>query len=459
MNVSPAGLASTSLSAAAAAVSPNMCLPPPRTVGNTMKRYSSTRPSSASARTSCTLPFTRMSPSNSCFSLATAPGRSSAITLVLFHAGSCSVVETTYFGMPLNLSANSPVREGQASAKPSYVARPSSRASLAITSSSLNLFPSSPRSNWNAQPPRSQSSEPPGSSTTPSTEMNCETTTLPMATLPSDWRAAAIDAPVRSNSSRPRDERPEGSEMVLTRTVGERRRPGAVGPQVEVVLEREPDPAVQLVRDERGLDVRVAGRHLGDGHGGLRPPDGVVATAIHGAAPHGPPGRQAGRIDAGRQVGDVMLHRLEAADRAAELAAITDVADRHVQHGAGAADHFHALQGGRDAADALHGRPGVREPRREDPVRRHPHGLERHLVLGVVGERAHPGPAHSRCAGRHHHQPHAAGARRHRVAGHDHEVVGDAGVGNEQLRAVHTTTASPSSTDVVASASAEARTP
>jgi hypothetical protein len=39
----------------------------------------------------------------------------------LFHAGSESVVDTTYFGMPLNLSAKptSSVRSGHASAKPS----------------------------------------------------------------------------------------------------------------------------------------------------------------------------------------------------------------------------------------------------------------------------------------------------------------------------------------------------
>src|SRR5436190_16003695 len=44
-----------------------------------------------------------------------------------------------------------------------------------MTSSSLNLSPSSPRLNSNAQPPRSNSSAPPGSSTTPSTVMNWET--------------------------------------------------------------------------------------------------------------------------------------------------------------------------------------------------------------------------------------------------------------------------------------------
>ena len=38
---------------------------------------------------------------------------------MLFHSGFSSVDETTYFGMALNLSANSPSRYGQASAKPS----------------------------------------------------------------------------------------------------------------------------------------------------------------------------------------------------------------------------------------------------------------------------------------------------------------------------------------------------
>jgi hypothetical protein len=58
-------------------------------------------------------------------------------------------------------------------------------------------------------------------------------------------------------------------------------------------------------------------------------------------------------------------------------------------------------------------------------------------VLGITGERGDPGPAHTRRAGGHHHQPDGAGAGRRRIVSHDHEVVGDAGVGNEQLRAVH----------------------
>jgi hypothetical protein len=68
--------------------------------------------------TSSPLPLTRMSPPSCAFSLATWPATSSAITVVLFHVGSPSVVEATYFGMVLNLSANSPSLDGQAAAKP-----------------------------------------------------------------------------------------------------------------------------------------------------------------------------------------------------------------------------------------------------------------------------------------------------------------------------------------------------
>ncbi len=56
---------------------------------------------------------------------------------MLFHVGSLSVLETTYFGIELNLSANSFCIDGHAAAKPSYVRRPSSRASLSIVSCSL----------------------------------------------------------------------------------------------------------------------------------------------------------------------------------------------------------------------------------------------------------------------------------------------------------------------------------
>ncbi len=60
--------------------------------------------------------------------------------MVLVQVGSVSVVETTTFSMPLNLSANSPSRSGQAAAKPSYVVRPSSSVSVPNVSSPLNSY-------------------------------------------------------------------------------------------------------------------------------------------------------------------------------------------------------------------------------------------------------------------------------------------------------------------------------
>ena len=60
-----------------------------------------------------------MSPSCSCFSFAISSARSPRSTVELFQSAFVSVEETTYLGMLLNLSANSPSRDGQASAKPS----------------------------------------------------------------------------------------------------------------------------------------------------------------------------------------------------------------------------------------------------------------------------------------------------------------------------------------------------
>src|SRR5215218_3498714 len=125
-----------------------------------------------------------MSPSVSSRSLTTAVSTSPSSTVELLHSGTSELDETTYFGIVLNLSANSPSRDGQASANPSNVLRPSSSASASIVSSSLNRLPSSPRSNSNDQPPYLKSSEPPGSSTTPSSEMNSVTTILPMPVPP-----------------------------------------------------------------------------------------------------------------------------------------------------------------------------------------------------------------------------------------------------------------------------------
>src|SRR4029453_11384343 len=121
-----------------------------------------------------------MSPSCRCFRFATASGTPSSSTVELFHSGSLRVDETTYLGMALNLSANSPSLDGHAAAKPSYVLRPSSRASDDIVSSSLNLSPSSPRLISKLQPPCLNSSPPPGASMTPSSDTNSVTTIRPL---------------------------------------------------------------------------------------------------------------------------------------------------------------------------------------------------------------------------------------------------------------------------------------
>src|SRR5438270_1224377 len=106
-------------------------------------------------------------------------------TVVLVQREASAFEPTTYLGRLLNLSAKSPSRWGHASAKPSYVTRPSRRASESSTSSYLNLSPSSPRENSNDQPPYLKSSAPPGSSITPSSETNSVTTIRPIRCLPS----------------------------------------------------------------------------------------------------------------------------------------------------------------------------------------------------------------------------------------------------------------------------------
>src|SRR5215475_1634666 len=150
--------------------------PLPRTTGKTISRSSSTRSASKSARTSEPLPWTTMSPPAPSRRAATS-SRPTTCELAQTASGSVSVEETTYLVEPLNLSANSPSREGQCFANSSKVRRPSSIASEPIVSSSLNLSPSSPRSKRNAQPPPSRSSDPPGSSKTPSSVTNSVTTT------------------------------------------------------------------------------------------------------------------------------------------------------------------------------------------------------------------------------------------------------------------------------------------
>src|SRR5438132_7006159 len=164
-------------------VSPKRRLPLPSTIGYTINRSSSTRSCSSNVCTSRALPATRMTPSTCSFNLPTSSATSPLSTVELFHSAFSKVDETTYLGMLFIFSAKptSSATEGQASAKPSYVTRPSSWASASRTSSNLNLSPSSPRLTSKLQPPCSKPSAPPGSSMTPSSDTNSVTTIRPIS--------------------------------------------------------------------------------------------------------------------------------------------------------------------------------------------------------------------------------------------------------------------------------------
>src|SRR3954467_12932411 len=113
-----------------------------------------------------------MSPEADSRSLDTASATSPSSIVELAQPGFSSVEDTTYLGIVLNLSANSPSLDGHAAAKPSYVTRPSSSASDERVSSSLNLSPSPPGAISKPPPPCLKLSLPPGSSMTPSRDTN-----------------------------------------------------------------------------------------------------------------------------------------------------------------------------------------------------------------------------------------------------------------------------------------------
>src|SRR2546422_3917486 len=106
-----------------------------------------------------------MSCPGSCFSFATPAATSPLMRCELFHSSFFSVLEATYLGIVLNLSANPSLslRLGHAAANPSYVTRPRRSASEAMVSSSL-YFPISAFQYANDHFC--------GSSTTPSRDMN-----------------------------------------------------------------------------------------------------------------------------------------------------------------------------------------------------------------------------------------------------------------------------------------------
>ena len=63
------------------------------------------------------LPATTISPSSSSFSFETSFTTSPASTVELFQSGSSKVEDTTYLGMSFNLSASSPLLDGQRAAR------------------------------------------------------------------------------------------------------------------------------------------------------------------------------------------------------------------------------------------------------------------------------------------------------------------------------------------------------
>src|SRR6266511_2463101 len=121
-----------------------------------------------------------MSPPSGSFNFATSSGTSPSSRLELFQpSGSSSVLEATYFERLFIRSANpsSSFLEGQAAAKPSYVTRPRSRASLAKSCSCWTCASSSFQYAL-CQPPCSSSPEPPGSCMTPSSVRYSTATTF-----------------------------------------------------------------------------------------------------------------------------------------------------------------------------------------------------------------------------------------------------------------------------------------
>src|SRR2546421_5046617 len=148
----------------------NSRLPFPSTTGCNMNRYRSITFSCISVLKSCALPESRRSLPGSSLNLRTSAARSPWTSLEPGHSTLSSVEETTYLGMLFIFSANpaSSVMDGQAAANPSYVLRPSSKASLACSSASLNSAASSLKKGPDQWP---------GSSKTPSSDKYSVATT------------------------------------------------------------------------------------------------------------------------------------------------------------------------------------------------------------------------------------------------------------------------------------------
>src|SRR5258708_39888205 len=126
-----------------------------------------------------------MSPSSSCFSLATSSTTLPFRTVTLVHLASSRVEDTTYLGRLFSRSAHSPGRDAHRVPNHSSLRRPSSRAAVRSASpystlphSSRSLPPDSPN-----QPPSLKPSLPSGSWTTPSSETFVLITIFPISVL------------------------------------------------------------------------------------------------------------------------------------------------------------------------------------------------------------------------------------------------------------------------------------
>ena len=111
------------------------------------------------------------------------------------------------------------------------------------------------------------------------------------------------------------------------------------GGQPQLVLTRDTDRAVQLVRDRGDRFDGAANRHLRHGHRvvGLR-----TAEAVVGCGGDRQRRCRAGTFDLARHRGQRMLNGLECAQRSAELLAFAGVGDGEVRRGVHRTDHLHA---------------------------------------------------------------------------------------------------------------------
>ena len=209
---------------------------------------------------------------------------------------------------------------------------------------------------------------------------------VPAVQVERDLTAYAVDGPGRE---------PRGGRICVGEQAAQRQRT----PQVEVgvVLEREADPAQDLDAGLGDLDRPVEAHRFGDvgGEGPLL----VVRRRRRGV--RDVPRRGGDRLDGLQHLGAEVLHRLEAADRPAELLAHLRVLDRRLQAPPGDPRGLGRTERHGRTTDQRAGQPvdperplGARRvdrPERTEPAaqvqagdRREVDGVPRHDVPGVL---------------------------------------------------------------------------